>query len=388
MIQKFHQAPPLSLYIHLPWCLKKCPYCDFNSHEVPASGFEEKRYISTLISDLKFELNRIDGRKIVSIFFGGGTPSLFLPESIDQILNSIHTQLNFDLDVEITLEANPGAVEAARFREYRAIGVNRLSLGIQSFNDKSLTLLGRMHDANDAKKAIELGKEADFENFNLDLMFGLPNQEIDEALSDLEKAADYLPTHISWYQLTIEPNTIFGSKPPKLPSDNIIFSMQEKGQAFLKKNDFEQYEISAYAKNNYISVHNINYWKFGDYLGIGAGSHSKITSITNSQIERYVRHKIPARYIESVNLKGSAIIERKVLEVEEIPLEFMMNGLRLSSGISTNLFFERTGLPIKIIEKELMIAKNTGLVDYHNEKIKPSPKGYRYLNDLLQIFMK
>ena len=271
MIQKFYQAPPLSLYIHLPWCLKKCPYCDFNSHEVPASGFEEKRYISTLISDLKFELNQIDGRKIVSIFFGGGTPSLFLPESIDQILNSIHTQLNFDLDVEITLEANPGAVEAARFREYRAIGVNRLSLGIQSFNNQSLTLLGRIHDANEAKKAIELSKDAGFENFNLDLMYGLPIQEVDDTLADLEQAVDYLPAHISWYQLTIEPNTIFGSKPPQLPSDNVIWSMQEEGQAFLKKNDFEQYEISAYAKNNYTSAHNINYWKFGDYLGIGAG---------------------------------------------------------------------------------------------------------------------
>ncbi len=387
-MQIFHQDPPLSLYIHLPWCLKKCPYCDFNSHEIPASGFEEKLYISTLISDLKFELNRIEGRKIVSIFFGGGTPSLFLPESIDQILNVIQAQLSIDLDVEITLEANPGAVEATKFGEYRAIGVNRLSLGIQSFNDQSLTLLGRIHDANEAKKAIELSKEAGFENFNLDLMFGLPNQEVDEALADLEIAADYLPTHISWYQLTIEPNTIFGSKPPELPSDDVISSIQKKGQAFLKKNNFEQYEISAYAKNNYTSIHNINYWQFGDYLGIGAGSHGKITNVTSNQIERYVRHKIPARYIELINLKSSAITEKKVLDVEEVPLEFMMNALRLTSGITENLFFERTGLPIEIIEKELMIAKKMGLVDYRNEKIKPSLRGHRYLNDLLQIFMK
>ena len=387
-MQIFHQDPPLSLYIHLPWCLKKCPYCDFNSHEIPASGFEEKLYISTLISDLKFELNRIEGRKIVSIFFGGGTPSLFLPESIDQILNVIQAQLSIDLDVEITLEANPGAVEATKFGEYRAIGVNRLSLGIQSFNDQSLTLLGRIHDANEAKKAIELSKEAGFENFNLDLMFGLPNQEVDEALADLEIAADYLPTHISWYQLTIEPNTIFGSKPPELPSDDVISSIQKKGQAFLKKNNFEQYEISAYAKNNYTSIHNINYWQFGDYLGIGAGSHGKITNVTSNQIERYVRHKIPARYIELINLKSSAITEKKVLDVEEVPLEFMMNALRLTSGITENLFFERTGLPIEIIEKELMIAKNMGLVDYQNKKIKPSLQGHRYLNDLLQIFMK
>ena len=386
-MQIFHQAPPLSLYIHLPWCLKKCPYCDFNSHEVPASGFEEKLYINALINDLKFELNRIEGRKIVSIFFGGGTPSLFLPESIEQLLNSIQAQLNFDLDIEITLEANPGAVEAKKFHEYKAMGINRLSLGIQSFNDQSLTLLGRIHNANEAKKAIELSREAGFENFNLDLMFGLPNQKIDDVLTDLKQAVDYSPTHISWYQLTIEPNTIFGSKPPKLPSDDVIWSMQEKGQVFLKKNDFEQYEVSAYAKDNYRSIHNINYWQFGDYLGIGAGSHGKITSIINSQIERYVRHKIPARYIELVDLKNS-ITEKKVLETKEVPLEFMMNALRLTDGVTENLFFERTGLPIKTIEKELMIAKNRNLLDYHNKRIKPSFRGHRYLNDLLHVFMK
>ena len=386
-MQTFHQAPPLSLYIHLPWCLKKCPYCDFNSHEVPASGFEEKLYINALINDLKFELNRIEGRKIVSIFFGGGTPSLFLPESIEQLLNSIQAQLNFDLDIEITLEANPGAVEATKFHEYKAMGINRLSLGIQSFNDQSLTLLGRIHNANEAKKAIELSREAGFENFNLDLMFGLPNQKIDDVLTDLKQAVDYSPTHISWYQLTIEPNTIFGSKPPKLPSDDVIWSMQEKGQVFLKKNDFEQYEVSAYAKDNYRSIHNINYWQFGDYLGIGAGSHGKITSIINSQIERYVRHKIPARYIELVDLKNS-ITEKKVLETKEVPLEFMMNALRLTDGVTENLFFERTGLPIKTIEKELMIAKNRNLLDYHNKRIKPSFRGHRYLNDLLHVFMK
>ena len=386
-MQTFHQAPPLSLYIHLPWCLKKCPYCDFNSHEVPASGFEEKLYINALINDLKFELNRIEGRKIVSIFFGGGTPSLFLPESIDQLLNSIQAQLNFDLDIEITLEANPGAVEAKKFHEYKAMGINRLSLGIQSFNDQSLTLLGRIHNANEAKKAIELSREAGFENFNLDLMFGLPNQKIDDVLTDLKQAVDYSPTHISWYQLTIEPNTIFGSKPPKLPSDDVIWSMQEKGQVFLKKNYFEQYEVSAYAKDNYRSIHNINYWQFGDYLGIGAGSHGKITSIINSQIERYVRHKIPARYIELVDLKNS-ITEKKVLETKEVPLEFMMNALRLTDGVTENLFFERTGLPIKTIEKELMIAKNRNLLDYHNKRIKPSFRGHRYLNDLLHVFMK
>jgi len=387
-MQTFHQVLPLSLYIHLPWCLKKCPYCDFNSHEISVSGFEEKLYVNALISDLKFELSRIEDRKIVSIFFGGGTPSLFLPDSIDQILNVIQSQLSFDSEIEITLEANPGAAEAAKFREYREIGINRLSIGVQSFNDQSLNLLGRIHDVNEAKNSIQFCKDADFENFNLDIMFGLPNQKVDEAIADLEQAVYHSPTHISWYQLTIEPNTVFASKPPKLPNDDIIYSMQVKGQEFLKKNNFEQYEISAYAKNNYKSKHNLNYWKFGDYLGVGAGSHSKITCPTNSQIERYVRHKIPARYIELVNLKSSAITEKKVLDVEEVPLEFMMNALRLTDGITKNLFFERTGLAIEIIEKELTIAKNLGLLDYQNEKIKPSLRGYRYLNDLLQIFMK
>ena len=386
-MQAFHQVPPLSLYIHLPWCLKKCPYCDFNSHEVPVSGFEEKQYINALVNDFEFEFERIGERKIISIFIGGGTPSLFSPESIDHLFNSIRTQLNFDSDIEITLEANPGAIEAAKFQEYRAIGINRLSLGIQSFSNQSLALLGRIHNANEAKKAIELSKEAGFENFNLDLMFGLPDQKVDDALMDLKQAIYYSPTHISWYQLTIEPNTIFGSKPPKLPYEDLIWSMQEMGQELLKTNNFEQYEVSAYAKENNKSTHNMNYWQFGDYLGIGAGSHGKITSIANSQIERYVRHKIPTRYIKLVNLK-SAITKKRVLRTEEVPLEFMMNALRLTSGITTDLFFERTGLSIKTIEKELKIAKSKDLLDYQNQQIKPSTQGRRYLNDLLQIFMK
>lgn len=387
MTQIFHEDPPLSLYIHLPWCIKKCPYCDFNSHEVLTSGFHEKLYLNALIDDLELELDRIRDRRIISIFLGGGTPSLFSPESLDRLLNSARTQLNLSSNIEVTIEANPGAIEAKKFGEYRAIGINRLSLGIQSFSNQSLSLLGRIHNSSEAKKAIEFGKEAGFKNFNLDLMFGLPNQSIDDALSDLKQAVDQSPTHVSWYQLTIEPNTVFGSKPPKLPKEDRIWSMQEEGAKFLKENNYEQYEISSFARDNHISIHNMNYWQFGDYLGIGAGSHGKITNISNSKIERYIRHKIPARYIELVECKN-AITEKKVLETNEIPLEFMMNALRLTKGIPANLFLERTGLPIALIKEELLLAEHGDLLNHYKNKIKPSLRGQRYLNDLLQIFMK
>ena len=382
-----HQAPPLSLYIHLPWCIKKCPYCDFNSHEVPISGFDEKSYIDALINDLEVELHRMWGRTINSIFIGGGTPSLFLPESLDRLLSSIRARLNLNSNIEITLEANPGAVDAEKFLEYRAVGINRLSLGIQSFDNKSLALLGRIHNSNEARKAIEISKQSGFENFNLDLMFGLPNQTVDNALADLKQAVEQLPTHISWYQLTIEPNTVFSSNPPRLPNDDLVWSIQEQGQIFLQDNNFRQYEISAYARDNRVSIHNINYWQFGDYLGIGAGAHSKITNIVHGQIERFTRHKIPKRYIELAGY-GDVITEKKVLTSDEIPLEFMMNALRLTDGVPISFFSERTGLPIKNIEKELRLAKKKGLLDWQKTELKPSFEGQRYLNELLQIFMR
>ena len=382
-----HQAPPLSLYIHLPWCIKKCPYCDFNSHEVPISGFDEKSYIDALINDLEVELHRMRGRTINSIFIGGGTPSLFLPESLDRLLSSIRSRLNLNSNIEITLEANPGAVDTEKFLEYRVAGINRLSLGIQSFDNKSLALLGRIHNSNEARKAIELSKQSGFENFNLDLMFGLPNQTVDNALADLKQAVEQLPTHISWYQLTIEPNTVFSSNPPRLPNDDLVWSIQEQGQIFLQDNNFRQYEISAYARDNRVSIHNINYWQFGDYLGIGAGAHSKITNIAHGQIERFTRHKIPKRYIELAGY-GDVITEKKVLTSDEIPLEFMMNALRLTDGVPISFFSERTGLPIKNIEKELRLAKKKGLLDWQKTELKPSFEGQRYLNELLQIFMR
>jgi putative oxygen-independent coproporphyrinogen III oxidase len=383
----FHENPPLSLYIHLPWCVKKCPYCDFNSHEFSPSGFEEDQYIDALIRDLEIELPRVWGRTINTVFIGGGTPSLFSPESLDKLLSAIRARLNIHPAIEITLEANPGTAEAEKFRGYREIGINRLSLGVQSFNDKYLQALGRIHDAAQAQYAIELTKDAGFDNFNIDLMFGLPEQTIDDALNDLEKAVAQSPTHISWYQLTIEPNTVFNSKPPTLPSDDDIWNMQEQGQSFLERNNFKQYEISAYAKDKHTALHNMNYWEFGDYLGIGAGAHGKITNVAEKKIERFTRHKIPKRYID---LAGSdaVITEIKSLTREELPLEFMMNALRLTAGVSPHLFSDRTGLPLKSAEKELMLAEKQGLIDWQLDELKPSSKGLRYLNELLELFVK
>jgi len=383
----FHENPPLSLYIHLPWCVKKCPYCDFNSHEFSSTGFEEENYIEALIRDLDSELPRIWGRTINTVFIGGGTPSLFSPESLDKLLSAIRARLNIHPAIEITLEANPGTAEAEKFRGFREIGINRLSLGVQSFNDKYLKSLGRIHDAAQAHHAIELSQAAGFENYNIDLMFGLPGQSISDALEDLDKAVTHSPTHISWYQLTIEPNTVFNSKPPKLPNDDDIWSMQEQGQSFLESKGFKQYEISAYAKDKHPALHNLNYWQFGDYLGIGAGAHGKITNVAERKIERYTRHKIPKRYIELAGT-NAAITETRVLARDELALEFVMNAFRLIDGVSTHLFSDRTGLPLKSAEKELLLAEERGLIEWQLDELKPSPKGIRYLNELLEIFVK
>ena len=383
----FHENPPLSLYIHLPWCVKKCPYCDFNSHEFSPSGLEEEQYIDALIRDLETELPRVWGRTIISVFIGGGTPSLFSPDALDKLLSAIRARLNIHPQIEITLEANPGTAEADKFSSYREIGINRLSLGVQSFNDENLKALGRIHDSAEAINAIELTKAAGFDDFNIDLMFGLPKQTINDALNDLEMAVKQLSTHISWYQLTIEPNTIFNSKPPTIPNEDELWAMQEQGQVFLQENNFKQYEISAYAKDKHTAVHNMNYWQFGDYIGIGAGAHGKITNVAEQKIERFTRHKIPKRYIE---LAGSdaVITETRVLNCDELTLEFMMNALRLTEGIPTHLFTDRTGLPLKSAEKELMLAEERGLIDWQMNELKPSLAGSRYLNELLELFVK
>ena len=382
----FHQNPPLSLYVHLPWCVKKCPYCDFNSHET-ASLTEEDAYIEAVIRDVETELPRIWGRTISSVFIGGGTPSLFSADAIEKLMSALRARLNIHPEREITMEANPGTAEAEKFKAYRQAGINRLSIGIQSFNDGHLKSLGRIHNSKEALRAIDLAKSAGFENINLDLMFALPEQSIDDALDDLKIAVEQIPTHISWYQLTIEPNTVFYSKPPKIPNDDDSFLMQEQGQAYLENNGYMQYEISAYAKDKATSLHNLNYWQFGDYLGIGAGAHGKITNVAQGKIERFVRHKIPKRYIE---LAGSdtVITETKTLNRNDLPLEFMMNAMRLKSGIDSSLFLQRTALPLKSIEKNLSLAAEAGLLDWQLDNIKPTQFGQRYLNDLLEMFVK
>ncbi len=383
----FKEAIPLSLYIHLPWCIKKCPYCDFNSHEFSEVELEEAHYVDALIRDLDSELPRIWGRTIHSVFIGGGTPSLFSPAALDKLLSAIRARLNIKPGIEITLEANPGTAEAEKFRGYKEIGINRLSLGVQSFNDKHLKSLGRIHGADEAIKAIALTSQVGFDNFNVDLMFGLPGQTVDDALHDLETAIEQLPTHISWYQLTIEPNTVFNSKPPKLPSEDAIWAMQEQGQDFLQEHDFKQYEISAYAKDKHVAAHNMNYWEFGDYLGIGAGAHGKITNVAEKRVERFARHKIPKRYIELAGT-DAVITEKRTLIRDELPLEFMMNALRLTGGIATHLFSERTGMLLNSAEKELQQAEARGLIDWQLNHLKPTLKGKRYLNELLEIFVK
>ncbi len=383
----FNEAIPLSLYIHLPWCVKKCPYCDFNSHEFSPAGFDEDQYVDALIRDLDIELPRVWGRTINTVFIGGGTPSLFSVAALDKLLSATRARLNIHPAIEITLEANPGTAEAGKFRGFREIGINRLSLGVQSFNDKHLKALGRIHDAAQSHYAIELAQEAGFENYNIDLMFGLPGQSISEALSDLEKAVTQTPTHISWYQLTIEPNTVFNSRPPTLPTDDDIWTMQDHGQSFLDTNGFKQYEISAYAKDKHPALHNLNYWQFGDYLGIGAGAHGKITNVAEKKIERFTRHKIPKRYIELAGTEA-VITETKAITRDELPLEFVMNAFRLSEGVPAHLFSERTGLTLKSAERELQLAEERGLIEWQLNELKPSSKGLRYLNELLEIFVK
>lgn len=382
----FKQNPPLSLYIHFPWCLQKCPYCDFNSHAIAAGEAPESAYIDALIRDLEFELPRIWGRRLISVFIGGGTPSLLSAQALDRLMSVLRSHLNIHSEIEITLEANPGAAEADRFAAYRQMGINRLSIGVQSFADEKLKRLGRIHDGDNAVKAIVMAQAAGFENINIDLMFGLPDQTLDEAISDLRIALEHKPGHISWYQLTIEPNTVFYKQPPVLPDDDDIWAMQQQGKVLLQESAFKQYEISAYALPKQHSVHNTNYWQFGDYLGIGAGAHGKLTDVANGMISRFVRHRIPDSYMQKAGTE-QVITQQTRLNRADVSLEFMMNALRLTEGINTALFLQRTGLPISVIDAQLQDAEKRGLLEWDIEKLKPTAFGLRYLNDLLQIFM-
>lgn len=375
------QAIPLSLYIHIPWCVKKCPYCDFNSHALKTE-LPEDTYIQALLDDLTFDLPLAAGRSIDNIFIGGGTPSLFSPTSLAKLITGIRERISINHDAEITLEANPGTVEQQKFIGFRKTGINRLSIGIQSLQNDKLKALGRIHNADEALKAATAAKQAGFDNFNLDFMFGLPQQTTADALFDLENAIKLNPNHISWYQLTLEPNTLFHHQPPTLPADDAIWDMQLAGQALLAKHGYQQYEVSAYAKADKQSQHNLNYWLFGDYLGIGAGAHSKLTNHKN--ITRYTKAKHPKDYL---NPSKNFITSQRTLEKKELPLEFMMNALRLKQAIPSELFTTRTGLAINQISPILEAASNEDLLQLADNTFQISPHGYNHLNELLLKFM-
>lgn len=371
----------LSLYIHFPWCIRKCPYCDFNSHAVK-NTIPEDDYIKMLLLDLEQRLPKVNNQKIQSIFMGGGTPSLFSPENVDTLLNEMSKKLTFDENIEITLEANPGTVEQQRFEGYKKAGINRLSLGIQSFNPKHLKVLGRIHDENEAKKAIDAAFSARFDNINLDIMFGLPEQTIEEGLKDLQTAMYFNPTHLSWYQLTLEPNTAFYQHPPTLPHDDKIWMLQQQGQDLLHENNFKQYEISAYSLENHQCTHNNNYWHFGDYLGIGAGAHSKIT--TDKTINRHWNVKHPKEYLDP---QKPFIANQKTLNQKDLPLEFMLNALRLQKPIPYQLFTERTFLNPEVLAPYFNQAKERRLLTSDDTSFQPTPLGRRFLNELLEVFL-
>jgi oxygen-independent coproporphyrinogen-3 oxidase len=385
MTIKLIALPPLSLYIHFPWCEKKCPYCDFNSHQIKDTGFDEARYLRALIQDLQTELPRIWGRKVQTIFIGGGTPSLISPAGLEWLLSSIRALVPLDPAAEITLEANPGSVEADKFAAFAASGINRISLGIQSFHDVQLKALGRIHNGAQARHAIEIA-QTHFQAVNLDLMYALPQQSLADATADVRTALSFNPTHLSLYQLTLEPNTLFASQPPALPDEDVSDAIFDSNLALLTDAGYARYEVSAYSKPQQACKHNLNYWQFGDYLGIGAGAHGKI-SLPHS-ITRQVRERHPETYMQAMEQQGHALIEARELTPNEIPFEFMLNALRLPAGVATTSFAERTGLSLQTISKEIERATAKGLLDSHPATLKPTALGLRYLNDLQELFLK
>ncbi len=375
--------PPLSLYVHLPWCIKKCPYCDFNSHEMAKSDVPERLYIDALMADLEAALPLVWGRNIHSIFIGGGTPSLFSPQAIDRLLGDIRARLRLEPDCEITLEANPGTFEKDRFRAFRSAGVTRLSVGVQSFNDAHLKALGRVHDRAQAIAAVEEAAQA-FDTFNLDIMYALPSQTLQDVADDLRLALSLKPPHISIYHLTIEPNTYFAKFPPAIPEDDTAFAMLDLITDMTAAQGLGRYEISAYARDGHRCFHNLNYWQFGDYLGIGAGAHSKLSFA--HRIHRQVRFRDPRLYMEKA-LAGQCIAQDDEITRADLPFEFMLNTLRLKNGFALNQFSERTGLPITAIQKALDEAEKKGLIDRDFARVKPSVRGFDFLNDLQALFL-
>jgi oxygen-independent coproporphyrinogen-3 oxidase len=375
--------PPLSLYVHFPWCVEKCPYCDFNSHPARQPP-DQEAYVDALLADLAQDLPLVAGRPVQTIFMGGGTPSLFDPEQINRLLGEITERLTLADSLEVTLEANPGTLETGRFAGYRAAGVNRLSIGVQSLSSDKLRVLGRIHGPEEAIAAVHAAREAGFDSFNLDLMFGLPQQTLEEALADLDRALALQPPHLSWYQLTLEPNTAFAHRPPPLPDDDLLWDMQEVGQAQLANAGLQQYEISAYAREGHRCQHNLNYWSFGDYLGIGAGAHGKLT-LDDGRILRRWKQRHPEAYLAAADGADVVSGERSLAE-DDLPVEFMMNVLRLNEGVDAALYPARTGRPLAELAPVLARARERGLMQPDPQRLAPTELGRRFLNDLLAMF--
>ncbi len=372
------ELPPISLYIHYPWCIKKCPYCDFNSHQ----GKVIKGYIKALLRDLDNEIHYLQGRSIHSIFIGGGTPSLMTIDEMKELFQGLQERLSISSDIEVTLEANPGAFEVEKFAQFREIGINRLSIGAQSFNNKYLKLLHRIHTREESIEAIERAKSAGFNNLNIDLMYGISGQTREQSLEDIKTAISFEPSHISLYQLTLEPNTLFAKYPPNLPKDEIIWEMGSAGADLLESGGFKRYEISAYGKN--FSQHNLNYWEFGDYIGIGAGAHGKITDIIKGVIFRTMKPKSPEDYMEQFNSRKN---NAPIVNINNLSFEFMINALRLKEGFTSKLFESRTGLNFQTVGKQISKAKKLGLIDIMNDRIVPTEKGFNFVNDLQEMFL-
>jgi putative oxygen-independent coproporphyrinogen III oxidase len=381
---QFAALPPLALYVHLPWCIKKCPYCDFNSHEQAAGGvLQEQRYIDAVVADLEAALPLIWGRPVHSIFIGGGTPSLFSPDAIDRLLGAIRARLQLEPACEITMEANPGTFEKDRFRAYRGAGVTRLSIGVQSFNDAHLKVLGRVHDRAQALAAVEEAAQA-FDTFNLDIMYALPGQTMAQVGEDMATALAFAPPHISIYHLTIEPNTYFAKYPPQIPEDDTAYAMLDHITALTGAAGLDRYEVSAYAKPAHRCVHNLNYWQFGDYLGIGAGAHSKLSFA--HRVVRQVRFRDPTRYMAQA-LAGNALAQDEDVARADLPFEYMLNALRLRNGFGLRDFTERTGLAITAIAAGLQEAERKGLIERDFARVRPTEKGFDFLSDLQALFL-
>jgi putative oxygen-independent coproporphyrinogen III oxidase len=377
--------PPLSLYVHMPWCVRKCPYCDFNSHTAPEKPPAEE-YIEALVADLEQDLPLVWGRPVQSIYFGGGTPSLFSADQIEAFLSAARARLDLRPDVEITLEANPGTIERDSFPAYAQAGINRVSLGVQSFDDSLLESVGRIHGRNEIEKSLGSLQAAGISNFNIDLMYALPAQSPEQAISDIQLAIEAGPAHISLYQLTIEPNTAFAAQPPPLPDQDIAWDMQQAGLEMLESNAYGQYEISAFSKKEKQSRHNMNYWRYGDFLAIGAGAHGKITSAADGQVKRYAKHRHPKRYLEGL-VSGDWRAELRVVNDKELIFEFFLNQLRLKQGVTISDFSPRTGLPWKAVESRVNKAIDKGLLEVRDQRVCPTALGWKFVNDIQQMFL-